>query len=251
MCVSPSLMLIWVLLSSQCSKIRMAQHWGRREHIWVRTKVHWVNARKFWENSQKAVSVSTICDNYCSICRQILINSKLIQSSTNTKLSLPLVWTTGPVNARTRGISVQDSTLKSKKGIEFFQTQISPTSTCQWDYHYPHKDEAILLLFKTLTTTHRIKPFKQPAKDNQWRKGVPGFSLWLVLTETKLRKVNKPAEDVLEKNRKEKERGPLLNSQAVLSMSTFMEKGQTNQNKFKAERNQLELPEPRSFAHYF
>ena len=46
-------------------------------------------------------------------------------------------------------------------------------------------------------------------------KDVPGFSLQLVLTETKLRKVNKPAEDVL-KNRKEKERGPLLNLQAVI-----------------------------------
>ena len=29
-CVSPSSMLIWVLQSSQCSKIRVAQHWGRR-----------------------------------------------------------------------------------------------------------------------------------------------------------------------------------------------------------------------------
>ena len=29
-CVSPSPMLIWVLHSSQCSKIRVAQHLGRR-----------------------------------------------------------------------------------------------------------------------------------------------------------------------------------------------------------------------------
>ena len=29
-CVSPSPMLIWVLQSSQCSKIHVAQHWGKR-----------------------------------------------------------------------------------------------------------------------------------------------------------------------------------------------------------------------------
>jgi len=30
LCSSPSLMLIWVLKSSQYSKIRVAHHWGRR-----------------------------------------------------------------------------------------------------------------------------------------------------------------------------------------------------------------------------
>ena len=29
-CFSPSPMLIWVLQSSQCFQIRVAQHWGRR-----------------------------------------------------------------------------------------------------------------------------------------------------------------------------------------------------------------------------
>ena len=34
MCIFPSPKLIWLLQSSQCSKIRMAQHWGRRwEHL--------------------------------------------------------------------------------------------------------------------------------------------------------------------------------------------------------------------------
>ena len=33
-CVSPSPMLIWVLQSSQCFKIRVAQHWeGRGAHL--------------------------------------------------------------------------------------------------------------------------------------------------------------------------------------------------------------------------
>ena len=67
MCVSPSPMLIWALQRSQYFKIRVAQHWGGRGHITVRTKVWGVNLKNFLENSRKAVSVSTICDEYCSL----------------------------------------------------------------------------------------------------------------------------------------------------------------------------------------
>ena len=38
-CVSPYLMLIWVLQWSQCFKTCVAQHWGGRGHITVTTKV--------------------------------------------------------------------------------------------------------------------------------------------------------------------------------------------------------------------
>ena len=67
MCVSPSPMLIWAVQRSQYFKIRVAQHWGGRGHITVRTKVWGVNLKNFLENSRKAVSVSTICDEYCSL----------------------------------------------------------------------------------------------------------------------------------------------------------------------------------------
>ena len=62
----PSLMLIWVLQSSHCFKIRVAQHWGRRganlsENEGVRSE-----CKKFGENSRQMAPVSTICDEYCS-----------------------------------------------------------------------------------------------------------------------------------------------------------------------------------------
>ena len=49
---SPSPMLIWVLQSSQCSKICMAQHWGRRgAHLWenegVRSENKWLLFQRF------------------------------------------------------------------------------------------------------------------------------------------------------------------------------------------------------------
>ena len=40
-------------------------------HITVRTKVWGVNLKKFLENSREAVSVSTICDEYCSSLRRV------------------------------------------------------------------------------------------------------------------------------------------------------------------------------------
>ena len=60
-------MLIWVLQSSQCSKIRVAQHWGRRgahlsENEGVRSE-----CKKFGENSRQMAPVSTICDEYCRL----------------------------------------------------------------------------------------------------------------------------------------------------------------------------------------
>ena len=59
-------MLIWVLQWSQCFKIGVAQHWGGRGHIIVRIKVWGVNLKNLLENSRETVSVSTICDEYCS-----------------------------------------------------------------------------------------------------------------------------------------------------------------------------------------
>ena len=59
-------MLIWVLQSSHCFKIRLAQHCGRRganvsENEGVRSE-----CKKFGENSRQMAPVSTICDEYCS-----------------------------------------------------------------------------------------------------------------------------------------------------------------------------------------
>ena len=59
-------MLIWVLQSSHCFKIRLAQHCGRRganvsENEGVRSE-----CKKFGENSRQMVPVSTICDEYSS-----------------------------------------------------------------------------------------------------------------------------------------------------------------------------------------
>ena len=61
-------MLIWVLKSSQCSKIRLAQHWGRRRtHLSENEGVRSKN-KKFGENSIQMAPVSTICDEYCRKC---------------------------------------------------------------------------------------------------------------------------------------------------------------------------------------
>ena len=67
MSVSLSPMLIWVLQWSQCFKIRVSQHWGKRGHVTVRAKVWEVNLKNCLENSREMVSVSTICDEYWSL----------------------------------------------------------------------------------------------------------------------------------------------------------------------------------------
>ena len=46
-CVSPSPMLIWVLQSSQCSKIHVAQHWGRRWALLSENKCVKSECKKF------------------------------------------------------------------------------------------------------------------------------------------------------------------------------------------------------------
>ena len=58
-------MLIWDLQSSQCSKIRVAQHWGRRGVHLIENKGVKSECMKFGENSRQMPSVSTICDEYC------------------------------------------------------------------------------------------------------------------------------------------------------------------------------------------
>ena len=59
-------MLIWDLQSSQCSKIRVAQHWERRRVHLIENKGVKSECMKFGENSRQMPSVSTICDEYCS-----------------------------------------------------------------------------------------------------------------------------------------------------------------------------------------
>ena len=66
-------MLIWVLQSSHCFKIRLAQHCGRRganvsENEGVRSE-----CKKFGENSRQMAPVSTICDEYCRSVDEILL----------------------------------------------------------------------------------------------------------------------------------------------------------------------------------
>ena len=59
-------MLIWVLQSSHCFKIRLAQHCGRRGANVSENKGVRSECKKFGENSRQMAPVSTICDEYCS-----------------------------------------------------------------------------------------------------------------------------------------------------------------------------------------
>ena len=58
----PSLMLISVLQSSQCSKIRVAQHWGRRGPHLSENKGVKSECKKSVESLRQMAPVSTICD---------------------------------------------------------------------------------------------------------------------------------------------------------------------------------------------
>ena len=60
-------MLIWVLQSSQCSKVGVAQHWGRKGAHLSENKGGKSECKKFGENSRKTASVSTICNEYCRL----------------------------------------------------------------------------------------------------------------------------------------------------------------------------------------
>ena len=62
-------MLIWVLQSSQSSKILVAQHWGRKGAYLSENKGVKAECKKFGENSRNAASVLKICDEYCSILK--------------------------------------------------------------------------------------------------------------------------------------------------------------------------------------
>ena len=84
---SPSPMLIWVLQSSHCSKIRVAQHWGRRgvnlsENEGVRSE-----CKKFGENSRQMAPVSTICDEYCGSSPIPVTTQKSIRQPRRNSLS--------------------------------------------------------------------------------------------------------------------------------------------------------------------
>ena len=60
-------MLIWVLQSSHWSKIRVAQHWGRRGANLSESEDVRSEYKKSGENSRQMAPVSTICDEYCSL----------------------------------------------------------------------------------------------------------------------------------------------------------------------------------------
>ena len=57
------------LQSFQCSKIRSAQHWGRRGAHLSENKGVKSECKKFGENSRQMAPVSTICDEYYSIVK--------------------------------------------------------------------------------------------------------------------------------------------------------------------------------------
>ena len=68
-------MLIWVLQSSQCSKVCVAQHWGRKGADLSENKGGKSEGKKFGENSRKTASMSTICDEYCSCVTRLAVFS--------------------------------------------------------------------------------------------------------------------------------------------------------------------------------
>ena len=53
-------LLIWVLQSSQCSKIRVAQYWGRRGAHLSENKGMKSECKKFEEHSRETASVTSI-----------------------------------------------------------------------------------------------------------------------------------------------------------------------------------------------
>ena len=55
------------LQSFQCSKIRSAQHWGRRGAHLSEDKGVKSECKKFGENSRQMAPVSTICDEHCRV----------------------------------------------------------------------------------------------------------------------------------------------------------------------------------------
>ena len=57
------------LQSSQCSKIRVAQHWGRRGAHLSENKGVKSECKKFGENLRQMASVSVICDKDCRLTR--------------------------------------------------------------------------------------------------------------------------------------------------------------------------------------
>ena len=59
------------LQSFQCSKIRSAQHWGRRAAHLSENKGVKRECKKFGENSRQMAPVSTICDEYCRLTVQL------------------------------------------------------------------------------------------------------------------------------------------------------------------------------------
>ena len=69
------------LQSSQCSKIRVAQHWGRIGAHLSENKGVKSECKKLWENSRQMASVSTICDEYCRLYGMIQSNSWRSHSS--------------------------------------------------------------------------------------------------------------------------------------------------------------------------
>ena len=61
------------LQSFQCSKIRSAQHWGRRGAHLSENKGVKCECKKFGENSRLMAPVSTICDEHCTEKRLLAV----------------------------------------------------------------------------------------------------------------------------------------------------------------------------------
>ena len=57
------------LQSFQCSKIRSAQHWGRRGAHLSENKGVKSECKKFGENLRQMASVSSLCDEDCRLTR--------------------------------------------------------------------------------------------------------------------------------------------------------------------------------------
>ena len=95
--VSPSSMLIWVLRSFQCSKIRVALNIGEGEgHIWMKTKVWRVNVRNLEKIQEKRLLFQRFVTSIVAPPRSHLIASSgsiLIGQSQVT----PDVWKIGKI----------------------------------------------------------------------------------------------------------------------------------------------------------
>ena len=77
--ILPSPMLIWVCSHLSAPKYAWLNIGEGEEHIWVRTISVKGEYKKLGENSTQMASVSTICDEYCSL--SAVLNSQCVPDS--------------------------------------------------------------------------------------------------------------------------------------------------------------------------